>query len=526
MKLELSPMRRLPKLFLLAVALAAFCASPATAKLTPTITEFPASNPISAESGPNAIAAGPDGALWFIDPYANRVGRITTEGTLTLQAPIPGASFEYDITAGPDGAMWFVSQGPSQVGRVDTAGNILTKDFADPIANPTKIVSGPENALWIGEAAAGAIGRVPASTPLQTPDESRTTSGGPTDLAVGPDGNLWFTEYNESEVGRMSPAGDVTYFPLPSGIKNPEMITAGPDGALWYWTLNPGTIVRMSADALQQPFALPEAPFGEITTGPDGALWIADFDQIMRVTVDGVAEEFPLQDKNAGALGITAGPDGNVWFTEGNAGLIGRITTPPNTKTGALEKAGAKSITVSGAVSGHSQPTTVTVEYGTAAGGPTQASQPLQLAPSAAEQPVSIAVAGLAPKTSYRYRLVASNPTGATPGAFAEGSTTALPRCKVKRAKQGKNGSIKLTLKCSSSTSVRAKATAGKKLYGKGRAKVRKGKATLRIEPTKKARVRLEQTGRLKVRVAIKAIGGGTSTPLRKSIRVKQRPTL
>jgi streptogramin lyase len=34
----------------------------------------------TANSGPNGITAGPDGALWFTEAAANKIGRITTAG--------------------------------------------------------------------------------------------------------------------------------------------------------------------------------------------------------------------------------------------------------------------------------------------------------------------------------------------------------------------------------------------------------------------------------------------------------------
>ena len=42
--------------------------------------------PLSAD--PVGIASGPDGALWFTELAANRIGRITTSGSLT-EYPVP-----------------------------------------------------------------------------------------------------------------------------------------------------------------------------------------------------------------------------------------------------------------------------------------------------------------------------------------------------------------------------------------------------------------------------------------------------
>ena len=361
-------MSRVPRVVLLGLALAIFGAAPASAALTPSITSYLSSDPVSPESAPYAIAAGDDGALWFTDFSAHKIGRITVDGALTLQAPIPPTSFPYDIAAGSDGAMWFVSQNPSSVSRIDSAGNVLTRNLASATANPYNIVSGPDGALWFTEAVTKAIGRIPATTPLAVPDESRTTNEGATGLASGPDGNIWFTEYSASEVGRMALDGTTTYFPLPPAIENPEAIAAGPDGALWVTTLNPAAIVRITPAGDQLTFRLPVTPFpGEIAVGADGALWFTASDNIGRITTVGEIETFPLP-AGVGVLDIAAGPDGNLWFTQANAGLIGRITTPPNATTGGISKVGAKGATAAGAVSGHSQPTEVAIEYGPVGG--------------------------------------------------------------------------------------------------------------------------------------------------------------
>ena len=74
----------------------------------------------------------------------------------------------------------------------------------------------------------------------------------------------------------MTPGGETTYFPLPTGFENPEAITAGPDGALWYTTLNPPASCGSPPTESQRPFPLPKKMYpGEIAAGPDGALWFA-----------------------------------------------------------------------------------------------------------------------------------------------------------------------------------------------------------------------------------------------------------
>ncbi|MEP6767101.1 MAG: hypothetical protein ABJC61_00430 [Acidobacteriota bacterium] len=106
----------------------------------------------------------------------------------------------------------------------------------------------------------------------------------PPRITVGPDGNLWFTVQTELSlpfIGRLTPAGAVTAFGLPTHPSGPALITAGPDGNLWF----------------TESFDNPANRIGRITTSGD-------------------ITEFPIPTRNSEAVGIAAGPDGALWFTE------------------------------------------------------------------------------------------------------------------------------------------------------------------------------------------------------------------
>jgi serine/threonine protein kinase len=110
----------------------------------------------SPESGAREITAGPDGALWFTESCGDKIGRITTQGTIT-EFTIPQGSAGF--TAGPDGAIWFMEGGiDEKIGRITTQGSIT--EFALPTSEccPLGITTGPDGALWFIEY--GKIGRI------------------------------------------------------------------------------------------------------------------------------------------------------------------------------------------------------------------------------------------------------------------------------------------------------------------------------------------------------------------------------
>ena len=86
------------------------------------LTDGPALDPIDGKpfaAEPSSIAVGPDGNLWFTEPFVNRIGRITPAGTITEFATgITKNAFPDVITAGPDGSMWFTEAVFVKVARV------------------------------------------------------------------------------------------------------------------------------------------------------------------------------------------------------------------------------------------------------------------------------------------------------------------------------------------------------------------------------------------------------------------------
>ncbi len=75
------------------------------------VTEFTIPPP---DSQPSGFVSGPDGALWFTERTANKLGRITPSGTVTEYALPTSSTFgsqPYNITLGADGALWFTEVG-------------------------------------------------------------------------------------------------------------------------------------------------------------------------------------------------------------------------------------------------------------------------------------------------------------------------------------------------------------------------------------------------------------------------------
>ncbi|MEK7559212.1 MAG: C39 family peptidase [Patescibacteria group bacterium] len=308
-----------------------------------TITEFPIVN----GNTPYGITAGPDGNIWFTEYYANKIGRITPGGVITIFLIPTSLSSPEGITAGPDGNIWFTENSANKIGRITPSGTIT--EFPIPSSNtnqwgvtngPRDIISGPDGNLWFTEFTGNRIGRITPNgvfTEFTLPN----VSSFPTSITAGPDGNLWFTEMSNAVIGRITPEGSITEFPIPNpslAISHATGITAGPDGNIWYTRGYNRVIGRITPDGVITEFPIvttDQSYPSDITLGPDGNLWYVDsWTKIGRITPDGEITEFLIPTNNSSPQGITAGPDGNIWFTEYEANKIGRVNltnlpTPP-----------------------------------------------------------------------------------------------------------------------------------------------------------------------------------------------------
>jgi len=282
----------------------------AMGRVTPdgVVTEFPVPG---ATSGPGRIVAGPDGNLWFTGPYAQQIGRMTTDGVATI-FPTGAPGTPIDIAVGGDGNLWFILYDSDSIGRITTSGVVTM--FPKPVTSASS---------------RDAAGVAQYGTP-------------PTAITDGPDGNLWFTERN-GQIGRMTTAGVVTMFDGPSGdcglvpdesCHVPLDITTGPDGNLWF-TESHGFIGRMTTDGVITEFATGDEGAFRIAAGVDDDLWFIAFEplapgaslpngRIRHITTDGVVGDCGGTETSGPPTDIAIGPDRNLWFTVFTTNQVGR----------------------------------------------------------------------------------------------------------------------------------------------------------------------------------------------------------
>jgi streptogramin lyase len=302
------------------------------------------------------VVAQGDGNIWFSEGGAVAVGRLTPATPNPTITQFTGTEGNFDIINGPDHNLWVTVSSQSTASPAPappTGGNAIAKltfpgptvtQFPIPTSSsgPRFIASGSDGNMYFTECNVGQIARVTTAgvvTEFTIPSGSTSV---PYDIVSGPDGNIWFTEMGASggctttntgahNIGKLtlSPTPTITEFPTPTTSSEPRIIVSGPDGNLWFTEYGVGRIGQITTAGVVTEFTTTSAasnPFS-IGVGPDSNLWFTEFtgNKIGKVTTLGAITEYTTS-AGAGPVYFINGPDGALWFTENTSSKIGRIT--------------------------------------------------------------------------------------------------------------------------------------------------------------------------------------------------------
>ncbi len=312
--------------------------------------------PIPVESTPYAIAAGPEGKIWFVDSGNHAlggpsIGRMTTSGAIGAGEVVafPQLALGLALTLGPDGNMWvqqdaWLNKVPL---NVSATGQITAYEYGGGAKSggSGSIAVGSDGRLWSGLNKEIGASTTSGETHLFETGSPGTISG----VTSGPGGELWFGAGNR--IQRIATNGSHSgsdEFPLPESGNGINDLTLGPDGNLWFTVASPSGVGKITPTGTITLFHTPTAsalPFG-IAAGPDGHMWFTErnADAIgsipLTATSGSEIREYPVGASNAGALGIAGGPDNRMWFVEANENRLAAITTGVAAPAGGGESPG------------------------------------------------------------------------------------------------------------------------------------------------------------------------------------------
>ena len=249
------------------------------------------------------IAVAQDGTAYW--PYLYAIEANTTETPPELEVGAFGgtapAMIDIDDAGGQllvdsQNRMWMSGGGPAGDNFIELV-NLAKRSI---IANTDYVydffralAQAPDGTVWgVGITnVSGIIAQFNADGTAQVKrysPASRQLAG----VAFSNDGKLWFTDGLSNSIGRLSSAGQITYFPIPTSNSIPGRIVLGPDGALWFAESGSNKIGRITTGGQITEYTLPTghtSPFG-IAVPPQGAtctlcaIWYGDSGGIGYIT--------------------------------------------------------------------------------------------------------------------------------------------------------------------------------------------------------------------------------------------------
>jgi len=191
---------------------------------------------------PQGLVFARDGNVYVSEQGANAIARLdpVTGASVDFPVPTPNATVQSG-TLGPDGAIWFIERAAAKVGRMTLTGQ-FTEYPLTPGSFPNRIVTGPDGAMWFSELLANKIGRITTDGTLT----EYPMPGGPVGVTFGKDRQLYVDLFASPGVARMDLDGSETgRWPIPQAV-GPLQIATGFGLDIWITDTSGGKIFELT----------------------------------------------------------------------------------------------------------------------------------------------------------------------------------------------------------------------------------------------------------------------------------------
>ena len=226
---------------------------------------FPGTQATSVRLGlPTSVAFDSWGNLYFSDTAANRIRRVSPDGTMVTIVGSDTAGLQGDngpaskallntptgIAVDGENSLYVADTGNNRIRKITQIGQISTVAGAGSLyelLQPTAVAIDRNGNLYISETGANRIRLLDRSGTLTTVAGLKSTLNQPRGLRVAESGDVIFADSGSNTVRRLSPAGDVTIVagngtagytgdggPATSAmLNNPADVALEADGSIW-----------------------------------------------------------------------------------------------------------------------------------------------------------------------------------------------------------------------------------------------------------------------------------------------------
>lgn len=272
---------------------------------------------------PTAVAAGPDGTVWFTIGFADAVGMIR-DGKLQRLPKSKKNVEPVGLAVDADGAAWYIDPTEVLISRIVPSGEIKSFPLGTPIARLGRLAVAPDGAVWFAESTAYGFTRLKDG--VLTRNVPKSVRGGPYGVAVDAKGNVWGTLQSGNQLVKISPGQEITEYEIPTPGSSPSDVAADGAGNIWVVEFRGNKIAKFS-DGKFSEFTVPGEWSGlsGIAAAEDGSVWFGMLrGHALGRLRDGQFRIFELPRKDARPYTVAIDKTGNVWYAD-ISGFVGML---------------------------------------------------------------------------------------------------------------------------------------------------------------------------------------------------------
>jgi virginiamycin B lyase len=238
----------------------------------------------TANSGPHGLVADSSGNIWYTGNFGALIGKLDPRTGLVTEFKMPDPTNDdpHTLLFDAQGMLWFTEQGGNKIGRMDThTGKIDFQMVKTPDAHPYGMSFSGKGILFFCQLGTNKIGRIDPKT-MEMKDYELPASARPRRIAIASDDTVYFTDFKSGHLGKLDPStAAVKMWPSPGGQDSgPYGIAITPDGMVWYSEsgVKPNTIIQFNPKT--EKFARAMIPSGggvvrNMAATADGRIYIA-----------------------------------------------------------------------------------------------------------------------------------------------------------------------------------------------------------------------------------------------------------
>src|SRR5262245_33218658 len=154
---------------------------------------------------PAAVAAGPDGAIWFTIDFSDAIG-VLRHGRVERISKGKQNFEPLGLAVDRRGIPWYTDNAQRAISHVAPDGAVVSFPLGTPVAKLGRLAVAPDGAIWFAEESAFSITRLKDGAFRR--HEVGDGTAGPFGVAVDGQGAVWGSIPRANRLVRISPEGE------------------------------------------------------------------------------------------------------------------------------------------------------------------------------------------------------------------------------------------------------------------------------------------------------------------------------